>query len=83
MSFTTFDGKQIVPDFMTKAFEEAINMIYSFKCAYHMFFAKTENVYDMASNKQFDELHQMVLKEQEESLPKLKKQQIPLIKTSS
>ena len=73
----TLDNKMITVDFMESAFDEAMQMIEAFERAYHMFFAKTEDVYNLALDGKFDELRQMIFNESNEELPQLKKENIP------
>lgn len=72
------DGKSIDSDFMERAYDEIYNMIISFERAYHMFFAKTQDVYDLSLDGKAQEIYQKIVRDDRFELPELKKENIPL-----
>lgn len=58
------DGKLITSTFMKEAFNEALKMIDAFERSYHMFYAHTENIYELALNEEYVELHKICMQEQ-------------------
>ena len=57
------DGKPITAIFMNDAFREALNMIDAFERSFHMFYAHTENIYELALNEEFEELRRACMQE--------------------
>ena len=74
---TTSDGKPLDSNFFDNSFKEAIDMIYSFEYSLHMFFARTEKVYELALDDNIAELLRMSAQEESESFPELQKENIP------
>ena len=52
-------------------------MINSFETSLSMFFAKTENIYELAQSERLQELYEMVIKEQDELIPEISKEKVP------
>jgi len=73
----TSDGKPLGSKFFHKAFDEALAMISSFEHSLHMFFARTEKVYELSLDDNIAELLRMSVQEENESCPELKKENIP------
>lgn len=71
------DAKLVDSSFMNSVFDEAIDMIYAFEEAYHMFFAKTEDMYNLILETDIQSLLNMIKAEMQDTLPKLEKQNIP------
>ena len=57
------DGKPITAIFMNDAFREALNMIDAFERSFHMFYAHTENIYELALNEEYEELRRVCMQE--------------------
>lgn len=75
--FKTSDDILLTPEFFDESFKEALLMIDAFERTYHMFFAKTEDVYNLALEQKFDELHQMVMDENIDESQDIQKENIP------
>lgn len=73
------DGKLIDLDFMKRAYNEIYNMIISFERAYHMFFAKTQDVYDLSLDGKAREIYSNIINDSRFELPELHKENIPLL----
>lgn len=73
---TASDGKQIGQKTMKQIQKNIFEMIQAFETAYHMFFAKTEDVYNLMLNQKFDKIKQMIMNE-EEPIPQIAKENIP------
>lgn len=71
------DGILLNVDFMQSVFDEAIEMIYAFEKAYHVFFANTENIYKLALETNTKELLNMIKSETQSEIPELTKENIP------
>lgn len=71
------DGKSLTVDFMKSVFDEAIDMIYAFENAYHMFFANTEDIYNLALEADSKALLNMIKSEMRDEFPELTKENIP------
>jgi hypothetical protein len=76
-NIATLDRVHLDRDFYGKVFQEAIDMIEAFEISLHMFFSKTEDVYNLSLDNKFEELHQMTYTEKDEPFPVLTKQNIP------
>ncbi|MGN0319248.1 MAG: hypothetical protein ACI4E1_15090 [Lachnospira sp.] len=73
----TLDGIYLEPNFFDKVFQECIYMINSFERSLHMFFSKTEDVYNLSLDNKFDELRKMAFEEKDGIYSPLTKQNIP------
>lgn len=73
------DGKLIDLDFMKRAYDEIYNMIISFERAYHMFFAKTQDVYDLSLDGKAREIYSNIINDSRFELPELHKENNPLL----
>ena len=71
------DGKKIKKEFFEEVEKLAFQMINSFETSLSMFFAKTENIYELAQSERLQELYEMVIKEQDELIPEISKEEIP------
>ena len=60
------DGEKIKKEFFEEVKKLAFQMINSFETSLSMFFAKTENIYELAQSERLQELYEMVIKEQDE-----------------
>ena len=73
----SLDDKPLTVDFMRSVFEEALAMIYAFENTYHMFFAKTEDICNLALESNARELLNMIKCETKDEFPELTKENIP------
>lgn len=71
------DGEKIKKEFFEEVKKLAFQMINSFETSLSMFFAKTENIYELAQSERLQELYEMVIKEQDELIPEISKEKIP------
>ena len=74
---TASGGEKITKAYMDTAFDKAMEMIDAFERAFHMFYVRTEDVYNLALDEQFGKLRQMAINENNSSIPTLKKENIP------
>lgn len=72
----TSDKKALTPSFFKAVYNEAVQMIKAYENALHLFYARTENVYDSALNENIAELQSMILREQDTRV-RLTKYHIP------
>lgn len=73
----TSEGNLIGKDFFEKTNKLAFQMIDSFEISLSMFFAKTENVYELAQSEKIRELYEMAIKECDDKIPEITKEKIP------
>ena len=71
------DGEKIEKEFFEEVEKLAFQMINSFEISLSMFFAKTENIYELAQSERLQELYEMAIKEQDELIPEISKEKIP------
>ena len=71
------DGEKIKKEFFEEVKKLAFQMINSFETSLSMFFAKTENIYELAQSERLQELYEMVIKEQDELIPEISKEKVP------
>lgn len=71
------DGEKIKREFFNEVEKLAFQMINAFETSLSMFFAKTENIYELAQNEKLQELYEMAIKEQDELIPEISKEKIP------
>ena len=69
--------EKIKKEFFEEVEKLAFQMINSFETSLSMFFAKTENIYELAQSERLQELYEMVIKEQDELIPEISKEEIP------